>query len=77
MPNWKIEYYVTRSGDCPVRTFFDSLSNEEFVRLNSKIQLLQELGANLRRPHADLLRDKIYELRARDRKKAHSVLLFR
>lgn len=44
--------------------------------MNSKIQLLQELGINLHRPHADFLRDKTYELRARDRKKQLRILYF-
>jgi len=76
MSKWKIEYYTTRDGHCPVEVFLDSLTNAEFTRLNSKIQLLQELGIDLRRPHTDFLRDKIYELRARDRKKQLRILYF-
>jgi len=76
MSKWKIEYYTTRSDHCPAEEFLDSLTNEEFARLNSKILLLQELGINLRRPHVGFLRDKIYELRARDRKKQLRILYF-
>lgn len=76
MSNWEIEYYTTRDGKCPIEEFFDNLTNEEFARLESKIRLLGELGLQLRRPHTDLLRDKIYELRAHDRKKQLRVLYF-
>lgn len=41
-----------------------------------RIQRLAALGHELRRPHADILRDGIYELRARHGNVNHRILCF-
>ena len=77
-PNrWSIEYYETGTGECPVAEFIDSLSDEEAVLVLRKIDLLEEMGPRLDRPHSGYLRDKIHELRAKVRRSQLRILYFR
>ena len=47
----------------PVLEWFDGLPAKAQDKCRVRIQRLSELGHELRRPEADLLRDVIYELR--------------
>lgn len=47
----------------PVKEFVISLPEEVQGKIVKWISLLQEYGPTLKRPYADKLRDKIYELR--------------
>jgi hypothetical protein len=47
----------------PVLEWFDDLPAKAQDKCRVRIQRLSELGHELRRPEADLLRDGIYELR--------------
>jgi phage-related protein len=60
---WKLHFYKTAKGNCPVRDFLDSLDIRERAKAVSWINLLNEHGINLHRPFADLLEDGIHELR--------------
>lgn len=71
-----IEYYETVHGDCPVVDFIESLPAQERVLVMHKIELLAEHGLNLRRPHADILRDGIHELRIRTHHGQQRILYF-
>ena len=59
---WKIILYEDEKG-CPINDFMKTLlpiDNEKMIRW---INYLKSVGNNIRRPQADFLRDKIYELR--------------
>ena len=60
---WKVIYYETAEGRCPVEEFIDSRSAGNQAKLLALISFLEEKGPNLPRPYADLLEDGIHELR--------------
>lgn len=61
---WQIEYYEKANGRIPVQEFLDSLSNKsDLPYIMNRFGQLGQLGNQLKRPHADYLRDHIYELR--------------
>ncbi len=69
MPKVSVRYYRDESGSMPVRLWLAELrhSNQRaFVKCLTRVKRLQEMGHELRRPEADLLRDGIYELRVRE-----------
>ena len=63
MPKTQVVFYREADGEVPVLEWFDGLSAKAQDECRVKIQRLTELGHELRRPEADLLRDGIYELR--------------
>ncbi len=63
MPNTKVVFYQETDGTVPVLEWFDGLPTKAQDKCRVKIQRLSDLGHELRRPEADLLRDGIYELR--------------
>jgi len=63
MKNWKIIYYETIEGECPVEDFISSKSINNRAKILGLISFLEEKGPNLPRPYADLLADGIHELR--------------
>lgn len=60
---WKVLFYRTIKGDCPIETFLNGLKKRERSKALAWIGLLQEHGINLHRPFADLIEDGIHELR--------------
>ena len=60
---WKIIYYGTANGECPIQEFIDSRKEREQAKILSWLSLLEEQGPQLPRPYADLLDDGIHELR--------------
>lgn len=74
---WKIEFYESADGECPVKAFLESLNiKDELPYALRMIELLREFGHNLRRPHADILEDGIYELRIPVKHKQFRLLYF-
>ena len=63
MKNWKIIYYETTEGECPVEDFISSKSINNRAKILGLFSFLEEKGPNLPRPYADLLVDGIHELR--------------
>ena len=63
MDNWKIIYYETTDGECPVGDFISSKSINNRAKILGLLSFLEEKGPNLPRPYADLLVDGIRELR--------------
>lgn len=63
MPLTKVVFYQDDDKSVPVLDWLDSLPRKAQDKCFVKISRLAELGHELRRPEADLLRDKIYELR--------------
>jgi|TARA_R110000782_G_scaffold19140_12_gene52348 phage-related protein len=67
MPETKV-YLYAEDGVCEVRSWLLDLRRRDvraFGVCRARVFLLQSFGHELRRPHADTLRDGIYELRAR------------
>ena len=73
----QVEFYVRPNGECPTRDFLDGLSpTNELPFVIRAIELLEKYGNQLRRPHADLLRDHIWELRIRTRRQIRLLYFF-
>lgn len=67
MPQTTVYIYAEEDGSSPVLTWFEQLGAENTRALDAciaRVRMLALLGYELRRPHADMLRDGIYELRA-------------
>ena len=63
MPKTQVVFYREADGAVPVLEWFDDLPTKAQDKCRVRIQRLAELGHELRRPEADILRDGIYELR--------------
>jgi len=72
------EIYVFRKedGTVPLTEWIDGLPVQAQVKCFHKIELLEERGNKLRRPHADYLEDGIFELRARHLKVRYRIFYF-
>ena len=60
---WRVIYYETKNGECPVIKFIDSKTKRNQAKILSLISLLEEKGPTLPRPYSDILSDGIHELR--------------
>ena len=79
MPQTELIFFKDDDGSIPVRDWLDELRRKNrraFAKCVDKIGLLSEQGHELRRPHADMLRDGIYELRARSGNVNYRILYF-
>ena len=63
MPKTQVVFYQEDDGSVPVLEWLDNLPTKAQDKCFIRIERLAELGHELRRPEADFLRDKIYELR--------------
>ena len=63
MPKTKVIFYKDDDGSVPVLDWLAQLPSKAVAKCLVRIERLGELGHELRRPEADLLRDKISELR--------------
>jgi len=63
MPKTKVVFFKEADGTVPILEWFDSLQEKALDKCRVRIERLEELGHELRRPEADLLRNGIYELR--------------
>jgi phage-related protein len=67
MPATEVRAYRDAKGSVPVQAWLDGLESREpkvYAKCLARILELAESGYQMRRPHADFLRDGIYELRA-------------
>jgi phage-related protein len=69
-------FYQDDDGKAPVLEWFEDLPRKVQDKCLVKFERLSELGHELRRPEADLLRDKIYELRIGFQGANYRVLYF-
>src|SRR2546430_14675100 len=68
MPQTRLLFFQGADGTSPVWEWLKDLrarNPKAYAKCVVRIRRLVELGHDLRRPEADLLRDGIYELRAR------------
>lgn len=63
MSNYRIDFYVTSDGSCPIRTFLDQLNTRFRVKAIQSIEILEEYGHQLREPHSKHIESGIFELR--------------
>jgi len=63
MPKTKVVFYKEDDGSVPMLEWLDSLPPKPLDKCTVRIERLEEMGHELRRPEADFLRDGIYELR--------------
>ena len=63
MPKTKVVFYKEEDGSVPVLEWLGGLSAKAVAKCLVRIERLEQPGHELRRPEADLLRNKIYELR--------------
>lgn len=63
MPKTTVVFYQEQDGSVPVLEWLDGLSAKAQDKCRVRIERLRDLGHELRRPEADLLRNGIRELR--------------
>jgi len=63
LPKTRVLLYREDDGTVPLLEWLDSLPSKAVAKCRVRIERLADLGHELRRPEADLLRDGIYELR--------------
>jgi phage-related protein len=79
MPRTQLIFFKDEDGAVPVRDWLRQLQQRNrraFAKCVVRLRRLAELGHELRRPEADLLRDGVYELRARDGRVNYRILYF-
>ncbi|MFZ4766307.1 MAG: type II toxin-antitoxin system RelE/ParE family toxin [Roseimicrobium sp.] len=64
MPRIKLIFFQEADGSVPVLDWLRTIPAKAQDKCRVKLGRLAEMGHELRRPETDLLRDKIYELRA-------------
>jgi hypothetical protein len=63
MPRTKIIFFKEQDQTVPVLNWLDQLPAKARIKCFTRLERLKQEGHALRRPEADFLRDKIYELR--------------
>ncbi|MCX5727397.1 MAG: type II toxin-antitoxin system RelE/ParE family toxin [Nitrospirae bacterium] len=76
MPRTLVVFYKDREGNVPVLEWLDGLPVKIQDKCVVKIERLRELGHELRRPEADLLRNGVYELRVGREGMNYRILYF-
>ena len=79
MPRTRLVFFKDDEGTVPVRDWLLELQRRQqraFAKCVVRIRRLAEMGHELRRPEADLLRDGIYELRIREGHVNYRILYF-
>jgi phage-related protein len=72
----QVVFYCEADGTAPVLEWFGGLSTTAPDKCRIRIQRLADLGHELRRPDADLLRNGIHELRIGLRRVNYRILYF-
>lgn len=65
MPKTRVVFFQAEDGSVPVLEWIETLPRKAQNKCLVRIEKLEELGFELRRPLGAYLRDGIYELRAR------------
>jgi hypothetical protein len=79
MPQTDVFLYKESDGEAPVLDWMRKLRRRDaagYAACLAKVKLLAATGHELRRPHADYLRDEIYELRAKRGRVNYRILYF-
>ena len=62
---WTIDYWTTASGKSPVEKWLDKLTKDQLKSVAKEIELLGEIGNDLKLPHSRPLNEGLFELRER------------
>jgi len=73
---YNLVFYTTERGDSPVDDFLDELDKKSRAKVAAHLSLLEEQGPNLKRPYADVVREKIRELRIHHSSNQYRILYF-
>ena len=73
---YKVIFYKTSRGEEPIARYLKILDIKVRTKFYKLLTLLENLGPNLRRPYADLLKNKIYELRIKFGSNQYRTLFF-
>lgn len=79
MPRTEVHFYRSAQGEVPVLDWLRDLRSQDrraYAKCVARLFRLRELGHELRRPEADLLRAGIYELRIRHGRVNYRLLYF-
>jgi phage-related protein len=76
MPKTTIVFFAEDDGTAPFLEWFGELPSKAQDKCRVRLERLAELGHELRRPEADLLRDGIHELRVGLRGLNYRMLYF-
>lgn len=76
MPRTKVVLYREEDGSCPFLDWFSDLPVKVQDKAYLRLERLREMGHELRRPEADFLCDRIYELRVSLKGVHHRILYF-
>ncbi|HWG43457.1 MAG TPA: type II toxin-antitoxin system RelE/ParE family toxin [Gemmataceae bacterium] len=77
MPAINVHLFRETNGTVPLLEWLDALKPPKAVaKCRVLLELLKAAGQDLRRPHADILRDEIRELRARVGRVQYRMLYF-
>lgn len=76
MPEIEVVLFQEEDGTVPLLSWMDGLVPKLQDKLLARIELLRDKGHELRRPHADILRDGIHELRIKYFKENYRILYF-
>lgn len=76
MPRTRVVLYREEDGSCPFLEWFAELPAKVQDKCYVRLERLREMGHELRRPEADLLRDGIHELRVSLQGVHHRILYF-
>lgn len=63
MNQFKIIYYESEKGECPIQDFIDKRDKRNQAKIMAYLDLLETSGPILPRPYAYILKDGIHELR--------------
>lgn len=73
---YEVIFYEDDDGSCPVDDFLDGLTTKIRAKAEKWMEKLEEEGPNLPRPYADIVRDKIRELRISFGTNSYRILYF-
>jgi len=61
--SWKVNFFKTDRGDCPVKEFIEDLNLPTISKITHTIELLEDYGPYLKPPYIKKMGNKFYELR--------------
>ena len=79
MPQTRLLFFRNANGSAPAWEWLKDLrvrNRKAYAKCAVRVKRLAEMGQELRRPEADLLRDGIYELRAKSGTVNYRILYF-
>ncbi len=62
---WTLVFFETANGKRPVEEYLAKLGTKEKTRVRFGLELLEQLGFELRAPHVKSMGNKLWELRIR------------